>query len=234
MSNENVKIAEDQVAAAIAAEKTAREDLSGAKKDLKKAQAYAKNPPEGEAEQAAQLERDWAAEVTNRQTAAEAAKEQVKTAREALKAAKAEAKAEASEKAAVEKIVQNGQTRPRDDSRSGKVWALFDQATAERGDTAAVADVLQEAMAIGMTEGSVRSAYSHWRKFNGIEKGRISPMRAVGMSEERRVAKVEKLQTQLAKIDERREKLIAQLDALSVPAAAVTAEAQATEVAGDE
>lgn len=201
---------------AIAAEKESREALKESNKNHKLAVKYAKNPPEGEEENAQSLVEGWAADIDAKQAAAEAAKEAVKTAREAAKEAKAALKAsEAGRTPKADRVVQNGQTKPADSSKGGQAWAIFDAASTERGSPCAVADVMEQVMGLGMSEGSTRSAYSHWRKFHGIPGGRILPLNAAtGMSDEKRAELFEKYSTQLEKARARVEKLEQQLEAL--------------------
>ena len=116
-------------------------------------------------EMADQSVEGWKAEVDRTAEVSKSTKEELKAARATLRDAKKAAK---TGKPARERIEQNGQVRPAEDSRGGKMWAIFDAATAERGSTCAIADVLPQCLELGVTEGSARSSFSHWRKFNGV------------------------------------------------------------------
>jgi len=226
-NNTAVENTEDQVAALESAVETADtavetatqanvEAQAAAKeavKNHKAAVAYAKSVTGDAQEEANAAVEGWAGEVERTKTVADEAKQALKDAKEALKEAKKALKAGGAAKEKEPRVEQNGQVAPRPTSKSGQLWAIFDAATEERGSTCAVADVMDQCAALGLTEGSIRSAYSHWRKFHGVEKGRIQSVNAPAMSEEKRAAEIEKLSEQLAKAEARvatlREKLAA-------------------------
>lgn len=192
--------------AAIEAGKAAAEALKDGKKNHGLAKNYLKNAPEGQEEVAAESERGWAEAVTQREAGVVDAKDDVKAAREALKVAKAAMKS-GGKTAASEMPEQNGQRHPRPESKSGTLWAIFDAATEARGSTCAIADVMDQCAETGMTEGSIRSSYSHWRKFHGIAKGRINSTEAANMSAEKRAEQIAKVTEQLEKANARVAKL---------------------------
>lgn len=227
--NEALVTAEAAVEAAVEAEKANKESVKDAVKSHKAAVAYHKALADDSEDKpkAVELVEGWAAEVSRLQAEAPVLKEAVKAAKAVVTQAKKDVKAGAPKAEKAERIEQNGQVKPRDDSKSGKLWAIFDAATAERGSTCAVADVMDQCAALDMTEGSIRSAYSHWRKFNGVEKGRITSVTAPAMSEEKRAAEVEKLTAQL-------EKAQARVNALTEKLAAVQSAPTEADVAEEE
>lgn len=213
--NEDLKqvLADAEVAfkAAVEAEAAAKEEAKDAAKNHKAAVAYAKVVTD---ESAKDAEAGWAAEAQRTQEVAEAAKEAVKTARAAVAEAKKNLKS-GGKGESEPRISQNGQTRPRPDSNSGKLWDLFDAASAERGSACAIADVFEEAKKLDMTEGSIRSSYSHWRKFHGIEKGRIHSVEEANMSAERRAAAIAQVTELLDKARSRVQTLETKLASLA-------------------
>lgn len=213
-SEELVASSQANLDAAIAADTAAKEAAKEAAKNHKAALAYEKTVGDSEKDNAAQTVAGWAAEAERTKAVAAASKEAVKTARAELAQAKKDAKAGGAGKATVEKIEQNGQVKPRPGSKSGQLWDIFDAASAERGSACAVGDVLEQCMTIGMTEGSVRSAYSHWRKFHGVEKGRIQSVTAPDMSDEKRAEAIAKVSEQLEKAQARVAALTEKLAAL--------------------
>lgn len=109
--------------------------------------------------------------------AAVEAKEAAKKAKEEEKAAKKAAK-EAGVKIKAEKavaITQNGVARPRATSACGKIWAYCDAITAQMGQAAPIAAVL-EISKVHTENGvvspfhptTVRCQFAKWRKFNGV------------------------------------------------------------------
>lgn len=200
--------------AAIATDAAAKVAAKEAVKNHKAALAYEKTVGDSEKDNAAETVAGWAAEVERTKAAVDASKEAVKTARADLAQAKKDAKAGGAGKATVEKVEQNGQVKPRPGSKSGQLWDIFDAASAERGSACAVGDVLEQCMTIGMTEGSVRSAYSHWRKFHGVEKGRIQSINAPDMSDEKRAEAIANVSEQLEKAQARVAVLTEKLAAL--------------------
>lgn len=202
-----VTAAETAVEAAVEANTEAQTASKEAAKNHKAAVAYAKSVTGEAQEEANSTVEAWAAEAERLSTVADEAKTAVKTAREALKEAKKALKSGGASKDKEPRIEQNGQVAPRPTSKSGQLWAIFDEATEARGSTCAVADVMDKCLEHGLTEGSIRSAYSHWRKFHGVEKGRITSINAPAMSEEKRAEQVAKLTEQLQKAEARVETL---------------------------
>ena len=83
------------------------------------------------------------------------------------------AKKEAAPKAPkVERIVQNDVTRPKDDSATGRVWALADSLSKTHKRPATRAEVFEANAALKdpVNEATVATQYQRWRVFNGVEK----------------------------------------------------------------
>lgn len=97
-----------------------------------------------------------------------------KAAKAAEKAAAKTAKKEASKlaKEASKQPKQNDVRRPKPNTATGKVWAIFDSLSASTGAPAAIGDALKQAA--GTPEATVRTQYARWRKFHGIT-GRATP-----------------------------------------------------------
>jgi hypothetical protein len=122
----------------------------------------------------------------------EAGKEAVKTAKAALAQGKKDAKA-ASKPAKVAKEVmptQNGMTQPRAGTSSDTLWAVYDAAMVTKGSAPALEEVMDEARGTGITDGTIKAAYAHWRKFNGIT-GRVVSAAKLAAKEADEKAKVE-------------------------------------------
>ncbi len=99
----------------------------------------------------------------------------------AAKQAKADAKAAAkvaakAAKEAAKQPKQNDVRRPKPNTTTGKVWAIFDDLSAKSGSPALIGDSLKAAT--GVPEATVRTQYARWRKFHGIV-GRTSAPAAV-------------------------------------------------------
>jgi membrane protein involved in colicin uptake len=74
--------------------------------------------------------------------------------------------AKEAEKAAAKQPEQNGIRRPKADTITGKVWAVFDELSQKAGAPATIGDSLKAAA--GTAEATVRTQYARWRKFHGI------------------------------------------------------------------
>jgi len=62
---------------------------------------------------------------------------------------------------------QNGIKRPKTGSITAAAWASYDQMKVDGTDFKVVFDRLKES---GMNPSTIRTQYSHWKKFNGISK----------------------------------------------------------------
>lgn len=62
---------------------------------------------------------------------------------------------------------QNGIKRPKSGSITAAAWASYDQMKVDNTDFKVVFDRLKES---GMNPSTIRTQYSHWKKFNGISK----------------------------------------------------------------
>lgn len=91
------------------------------------------------------------------------------------KAAKAPAAPKAAKAAAapkVERVVQNGVTRPKAGTAGDKIWSAADTISAKKKSPASFEEV-NKALGETVNEASQRAGYQHWRKFNGL-KGRLA------------------------------------------------------------
>lgn len=83
-------------------------------------------------------------------------------------------KTEAAEKPAkapkIERAVANGITRPKDDSKTGRIWAIADEISKAQKSPAKRDQVMEKALAEDINEATVATQYQRWRTFYGIEK----------------------------------------------------------------
>lgn len=99
----------------------------------------------------------------------------------AAKQAKADAKAAAkvaskAAKEAAKQPKQNDVRRPKPNTTTGKVWAIFDDLSGKAGSPATIGDSLKAAT--GVPEATVRTQYARWRKFHGIVGRTSAPVAA--------------------------------------------------------
>lgn len=69
---------------------------------------------------------------------------------------------------------QNGVTRPKDGTATGRVWQIADELSANKGEPAARSDVMAAGKAEGLNEATIATQYGRWRKFFGL--GRSTPV----------------------------------------------------------
>lgn len=72
---------------------------------------------------------------------------------------------------------QNGQTKPAEGTKTGRLWAIIDQISADKGEPAPRKEVLERAEKEGFNLAMAASLYAHWRKFHGLV-GRAAPGKA--------------------------------------------------------
>lgn len=77
----------------------------------------------------------------------------------------------------IERESQNGQTKPADGTKTGKLWAIIDKLSAEKQEPASRKEVLEAAEKDGFNLAMAASLYAHWRKFHGLV-GRAAPGKA--------------------------------------------------------
>ena len=68
------------------------------------------------------------------------------------------------------KVEQNGVTRPKEGTKTGKVWEFADELSAAINAPAKRADVLAKANAAGINPATTTTQYGRWRKFHGLGK----------------------------------------------------------------
>lgn len=67
----------------------------------------------------------------------------------------------------------NGITRPKADSKTGRVWAIADEITkSQKGTAATRAQVMEKAVAEDINEATIATQYQRWRVYNGVERVR--------------------------------------------------------------
>lgn len=78
------------------------------------------------------------------------------------------AKKEKVVKEKVEKIQQNGVTRPKTGTATATVWEIAEKLSNEAGAVAKRADVMKACEAAGINSSTTATQYGKWRKFHGI------------------------------------------------------------------
>jgi hypothetical protein len=159
-----------------AQKQAADEAKAQAKAAADQAKAEAKAAKEKAAAEAKAAKQAAAAQAkeAKEKAKAEAAEAKKKAAEEKAAAKAEEARKKAEEKAAAQAKTkevmpsQNGITRPRPDGSCGKVWALADRLTAERGSPVPISVLAPEAAKEGLNDATTRTQYARWKQFNGI------------------------------------------------------------------
>lgn len=194
---ENAQIAVTDATAAVAAateaSKAAVANHKQARDYAKAVAAQAKTDPEntefaGKVTEADQSEAGWKIAVDNE-------KANVTATKEALKAAKAQLveaeKADKPVKVKVERVEQNGQRKPSAGTSSDTLWNIYSAVAEEKGSAPALEEVLEQARATGIVDGTIKAAYAHWRKFHGIT-GRVVSEEKLAQAEAEAQAKAQK------------------------------------------
>lgn len=118
---------------------------------------------------------------------AEAAAEAKRQEREAKKAAKETAKAEREAKKSA-KVSNFGVTRPSENTKTGRVWAISDSISASKGAPAARKEVMEAATKEGINPATVATQYGRWRKHHGL-KGTLDAPKPAGSDVQAQPAK---------------------------------------------
>jgi hypothetical protein len=71
-------------------------------------------------------------------------------------------------KEAVVKVQQNGVTRPKDGSTTGRVWAIADEISSKQQRPATRKEVIDQVHAEGINTSTGATQYGKWRKFHGL------------------------------------------------------------------
>lgn len=69
---------------------------------------------------------------------------------------------------------KNGIVHPKTESACGRVWAIADKLTAERGCVAERKDVMDESSKMGINAATCATQYARWRKYHGHQAVRHS------------------------------------------------------------
>lgn len=99
--------------------------------------------------------------------------------------AKAKSEGEApktEETQAAVKIAQNGVTRPKDGTTTGRVWAISDEISKKKGEPADRKTVIEQVVAEGINASTGATQYGKWRKFHGLV-GESAPGRSAKPAE---------------------------------------------------
>lgn len=87
-------------------------------------------------------------------------------------ASKKTASKKATAKAADDRVRQNGVLQPKPGSKAGQVWDIADKLSAKLGEPAPRKDVLDAAIAKGLSPAGASADFQTWRKFHGLVKAR--------------------------------------------------------------
>lgn len=63
---------------------------------------------------------------------------------------------------------QHGVTRPKADTKTGRIWAITDALSKKAGKPAARKDVINAAIAEGINAATAATQYGRWRKYFGL------------------------------------------------------------------
>jgi hypothetical protein len=66
------------------------------------------------------------------------------------------------------KVEQNGITRPEPGTKTGRVWEICDQISANTGKPADRKDVLEAGEAEGLNDATITTQHGRWREFHGL------------------------------------------------------------------
>lgn len=88
-----------------------------------------------------------------------------------------QAPAQAEAAPAVARIQQNGITRPKDGTTTGRVWAIADEISAKTQKPAERGDVVKQGVSENINASTCATQYGKWRKFHGLT-GENAPGRA--------------------------------------------------------
>lgn len=72
------------------------------------------------------------------------------------------------QEAAPKQPSQNGVTRPKAGTKTGRVWEIADQLSKSKGEPATRAEVLKAFEAEGGNSATGATQYGRWRKFHGL------------------------------------------------------------------
>lgn len=64
---------------------------------------------------------------------------------------------------------QNGIVRPKEGTKTGRVWEIADAISKKQKSPALRAPVLEEAKSEGINPATAATQYGRWRKYNGLE-----------------------------------------------------------------
>lgn len=92
-------------------------------------------------------------------------------------AATAAEKQEAAPKPPVAKDTQNGVTRPKEGTQTGRVWEIADKISTEKGEPAPRKEVLEAFIAEDGNPSTGATQYGRWRKYHGLAQETGKPGR---------------------------------------------------------
>lgn len=102
----------------------------------------------------------------------------------------------------VERIKQNGVTRPKDGTTTGNVWQVADEMSAELGRPVLSAELV-ERLGEDYNKATVSTQYAAWCTFHGVTAEQRKAIREEGKAEERAAKEAAKAEAKAAKAAER-------------------------------
>lgn len=78
-----------------------------------------------------------------------------------------------------EQPTQNGVTRPKPDTVTGRVWDICDELSKKAKAPAVRSDVMKACEEEGINKATVATQYGKWRKFNGLKRAAKAPNPAI-------------------------------------------------------
>jgi len=69
---------------------------------------------------------------------------------------------------------QNGVTRPKAETKTGRVWEISDELSEGSGGPAARKDVMAAGEAEGLNTATIATQYGRWRKFHGLGRAAVA------------------------------------------------------------
>lgn len=95
-------------------------------------------------------------------------------------------------KVVVEKVTQNGVTRPREGTKTCEIWDIADAISEETGSAAGRNEVIAVCLAREINESTGATQYARWRKFHGI-KAPVSTAKPVIKADDEEVEESEEV-----------------------------------------
>jgi hypothetical protein len=76
---------------------------------------------------------------------------------------------------AAPKDIKNGVTRPKDGTKTGRVWGIADEKSTALGAPVPRKDVIEAGTAEGINAATIATQYGRWRKYHGLKSEPRAP-----------------------------------------------------------